>query len=138
MTYNILMTDLTEGLQSLLTLTCLEDIMLLAIETERVSLLNEADGRYVKPTRNKINPLEETLIHIQLNKDLLEIYRRANGKELTVEALSVMRDDFIFLQEFIHSAVPEIPKLKVRDIEVTKGLVYIEADDVYSKSYVFG
>lgn len=138
MIHKILMADLAEGLQSVLTLTCLEDIILYAAEADRISLLNELDTRYLKPINSEVKPIDETLLHQKINRELVSLFRRATGRDIPLGMFGQLKDDFIYIQEFLHSAIPSMVKDGIRDVEVLPGLVLIRANNGVRKSYTFG
>lgn len=133
MPYKIMMQDLLEGLNSVLLLKCLSDMIHLSSVTERISLIDELDTRFIdgKPG----DPQERTMS--KLNFELIKVFEENTGRTCEPEVLPHLKSDFIFLQEFLYSAIPKFNKFIVRRIEVCSRIIFVDGDYRESNSYTF-
>jgi len=133
MPYKIMMLDLVEGFNSVLLLKCLPDMIHLSSKTERVSLVDEMDTRYIGGSPKE--PQERLMG--KLNFELINVFETNTGRVCSPELLPHLKSDFIFLQEFLYSAIPKFDQFDVRQVDIHPRIIYVDGDRRSSNDYTF-
>lgn len=133
MAYKIMMQDLIEGLNSVLLLQCLSDVIHLSSKTERISLVDELNTRFMdgKPT----DPQDRVMS--KLNFELIKVFEENTGRQCKPEILPHLKSDFIFIQEFLYSSIPKFDNFDVERIEVCSRIIFVDGNHRKSNSYSF-
>lgn len=133
MIYNLFISDLASGLNSLRLLPNLEDMIYLAHSTKRLSLPDELPTRFSGKTHI---PSKNIVVRKELDQKLIEFIETADDV-VTVDILNELRADFIYLQEYIYSSIPEFAEIQMLFININRKVIQIKANYVKNRHYTF-